>query len=70
MEELDFLPSKLFRDRRTSRLLLENVHDVNGPLHQWKVEFDEVRNLPPMPQQEAKQEAEQLSLESFLARLL
>ena len=61
--ELDFLPGGLFHDRRTSRLLLENPSDINGPLHQWKVEFDEVRNLPQMPRQEAREEAEQVTMQ-------
>jgi hypothetical protein len=68
--ELNALPSDLFLHPRTSRLLLENVSDKLGPLHQWKAEFDQVVNLPPMSPQEARQEAEGLSLESFLDRLL
>jgi hypothetical protein len=39
-------------------------------MHEWKLGFEEVAKLPPMSPQEAKEEAEGLSLESFLARLL
>jgi hypothetical protein len=68
--ELDFLPSGLFHDPKMSRLLLEKPCDLNGPLHQWKEGFNQVRQLPQMSRQEAKEEAEGLSLESFLSRLL
>jgi hypothetical protein len=70
LEERMNLPLDLFQNPRTSRLLLENVTDVLGPMYQWKVGFDQVQNLPQMPPEEARQEAESLSLESFLSRLL
>ena len=70
LEERMNLPLDLFQNPRTSRLLLENVTDVLGPMYQWKVGFDQVQNLPQMPPEEARQEAESLSLESFLSHLL
>ena len=69
-EALDALPSRLLQDRRTCRALMENPALEGSPLHEWKRDFEEVAKLPPMSPQEAKQEAESLSLESFLARLL
>jgi hypothetical protein len=71
VEELISLPLDLFQNPRMShQLLLEHQADMAGPMHQWKEGFDEVMNLPPMSEQEARQEAEGLSLESFLSRLL
>ena len=43
---------------------------IGSPMHEWKVGFEEVINLPPMSQQDAMKEALGLSLESFLRRLL
>ena len=68
-QELDFLPSGLFHDLRTSQILIENPSDMNGKISQWKERFDQVKNLPPMPPEEATEEADGLSLESFLSRL-
>lgn len=68
--ELDFLPERLFHDPKTPQLLLENASDFLGPLHQWKDGFQQAAKLPQMLPQEAQEEAEGLSLESFLDRLL
>lgn len=69
-EVLDALPSGLFQNPRTSRQLFDNPVLHSSPLHQWEVDFESLSKLPPMPPQEARQEAQGLDLESFLSRLL
>jgi len=69
-EVLDALPSGLFLNPRTCRQLFDNPALEGSRLHEWKWEFEEAAKLPPMPDREAREEAEQLSLESFLGRLL
>ena len=48
---------------------MENPALLGSALHEWKRDFEEVAKLPPMSPQEAQEEAEGLSLESFLDRL-
>ncbi len=70
-EALAFLPTGLLTNPQTPKLLLlDNPMSEGTPLHQWKVGFQRVLRAPMLPQPEARQEAQELSLEAYLNRLL
>ena len=69
-EELLNLPSDLLKNRRTANILLVQPAALNYKLADWKEGLAEAVNLPPMPEQAAREETENLSLESFLGRIL
>ena len=69
-EELLNLPLGGFKNRRTANILLVQPAAIGSQLADWKEGLEEAVNLPPMPEQEAREEAENLSLESFLGRIL
>lgn len=64
------LPLKQFNDPRTANVLLVMPAEINGLLAEWKAGMEEAVKLPPMSEKEATEEAESLSLESFLSKLL
>lgn len=69
-EELLNLPPGLLKKPRTPNILLVQPAALGYRLADWKEGLAEAVNLPPMPEQEAREEAENLSLESFLGRIL
>lgn len=69
-EELLNLPPGLLNKPRTPNILLVQPAVLGCKLADWKEGLEEAVNLPPMPEQEAREEAENLSLESFLGRIL
>ena len=69
-EFLDFLPGKLVNDPRCPDQMMFNPAVLGSPLHEWKVGWNDLANGPVMPLEEAREMAEELSLESFLSRLL
>lgn len=69
-EFLDWLPADLFDNPATPGRLLLNPAVEGSPLHEWKVDVDEVLNMKMSSPEEANREAEQLNLESFVSRLL
>ena len=69
-EELLNLPSELLNSRRTANILLVQPAALNYKLADWKAGLEKAVTLPSMPEQEAIKEAESLSLESFLGRIL
>lgn len=72
----DNLPPEEFRnvpelrDQGFPSCLLMGSPADGSVLQEWRKGLDEAVKLPPMPADEARQEAEQLSLESFLSRVL
>jgi hypothetical protein len=69
-EELLNLPPGLLKKPRTPNILLVQPAALNYKLADWKEGLAEAVNLPPMPEKEAREEAESLTLESFLGRIL
>ena len=69
-EELQNLPAGKLKNPKTPLALLTQPAVMGTPLADWKWGMDEAQSHPPMPEPEARQEAEELSLESFLSRLL
>jgi hypothetical protein len=69
-EELLNLPLGGFKNRRTANILLVQPAALGYKLADWKEGLAEAVNLPPMPEKEAREEAECLTLESFLGRVL
>lgn len=69
-EVLLHLPSNLLFDDRLPGLLLLNPQSEGSPLHQWKEGFNQALSLPPMPEAQSLEEAQGLSLESYLNHLL
>jgi len=69
-EVLDALPSGLFLNPRTCRQLFDNPALEGKPPARVEVGVRGSGETAPMPDREAREEAEQLSLESFLGRLL
>ncbi len=70
VEALDQLPNGLLTNPQTPNSLFQNPMVLGSPLHQWKVDFKYLKNPPLLPQPEAREQAEQLSLESYLSHLL
>ena len=69
-EALAFLPTGLLTNPQTPNLLLLNPQVEGSPLHQWKVNFPRALRAHLLPPAQAKEQAQSLSLESFLGRLL
>lgn len=69
-EELVNLPGDLLDDPKTPNVLLVMPAALNYPLADWKAGMEDAIKLPPMPEIEAREEAENLSLESFIGRIV
>ncbi len=69
-EELLNLPLGGFKNRRTANILLVQPAVLGYRLADWKAGMEKALSLPSMPEPEAMSEAESLSLESFLGRIL
>jgi len=71
-EEQVWLPPGLLDDPKTPRALMRNPASLGSSLHSWKQTIREAltSELELMTQEEAKPMAEEISLESFLSRLL
>jgi len=65
---LSQLPSGLLTNPATPRCLVGNP-SLGSKLHEWLVDAEDALKLAPAPPEVAKQEAQDLSLESFLDRL-
>jgi hypothetical protein len=69
-EMLINLPLKKFNDPRMPRVLLGQTSEPGSIFGDWKEGLAEAVKLPPMSEKEATEEAESLTLESFLGRIL
>jgi hypothetical protein len=69
-EELLNLPLGLLNKPRTPSILLTQPAALNYKLADWKEGLEQAIKSPSMPEKEAREEAENLSLESFLGRIL
>ena len=69
-EVLLWVPPGGFHNRKTSQTLLTNPAQEGGKLHSWKVGIDQALISPQMSKEQAEIEAKELTLESFLSRLL
>jgi hypothetical protein len=69
-EALDFLPSKLADDPRFPAYLFNNPAVEGSPLQEWKAGVEEALQQPQMSDSEALELAQELSLESYLSRVL
>jgi hypothetical protein len=68
-EVLDWLPTELLNNRQTPELL-HSLQLVEGSaLHEWKVGVDEALEAPQMPEAEAREEAQALTLPSRIGQM-
>lgn len=68
-EEQMGLPPAMLEDKSTARSLLLQPASLGSRLHELKMEAKSAVKEEPMDQEEANQEAAEMSLESFLSRL-
>lgn len=69
-EMLVWLPSGDLENEETPKALLLNPMSEGTPAHEWKVGIESALQAPLAPPNQARSEAEGLTLESFLSRLL
>ena len=69
-EFLISLPDQLLRSPSMTYLLMFNPAIEGSPLDEWKTDLYDLLDLPPMPEEQALEEAKLLDLESYLGRLL
>jgi hypothetical protein len=65
-----FLPVGLLHNPETPHRLFFNPKEEGSHFHEWVCGIEEALASPPMREDDARQEAENLSLESFLTRIV
>jgi hypothetical protein len=69
-EVLDWLPRELLRNHQTPELLTSLQLVEGSPLHEWKKDVDEALSDPRMPETEAMEEAQYLTLAGRISQMI
>lgn len=69
-EVLDWLPQELLNNPKTAELLTGLQLVEGSPLHEWKMAVDEALSDPRMPETEAMEEAQYLTLVGRISQMI